>query len=252
MISMIGSICYIGIMNLSLSSAIRITALSLFFSSLAQANSRLAEVKQRVTSPLTKALARHDLKLGDSVFLRAFKHEKEMEVWMKPAGKQQYKLFKTYRIAGNSGVLGPKLAEGDRQMPEGFYEVKKSALNPNSRYHLSFNIGYPNSYDRYHKRTGSFIMVHGSNVSIGCYAMTDAGIEEIYLLVEAALQNGQKTVPFHTYPFRFQQGWKKQVGQNHQCATFWSELEPAYHHFNTHHTPAKVAHAKGKYVITRK
>jgi len=220
-------------MNLSLSSAIRIAALSLFFSSLAQANSRLAEVKQRVTSPLTKALARHDLKLGDSV-------------------KQQYKLFKTYRIAGNSGVLGPKLAEGDRQMPEGFYEVKKSALNPNSRYHLSFNIGYPNSYDRYHKRTGSFIMVHGSNVSIGCYAMTDAGIEEIYLLVEAALQNGQKTVPFHTYPFRFQQGWKKQVGQNHQCATFWSELEPAYHHFNTHHTPAKVAHAKGKYVITRK
>ncbi len=239
-------------MNLSLPSAIRIAVLGIFFSSIVQANSRLTEVKQRVAAPLAKALDGHDLKLGDSVFLRAFKHKKEMEVWMKPAGKQHYDLFKTYRIAGNSGILGPKLAEGDRQMPEGFYEIKKSALNPNSRYHLSFNIGYPNSYDRYHKRTGSFIMVHGSNVSIGCYAMTDAGIEEIYLLVEAALRNGQKAVSFHTYPFRYLQGWEKQVGQNHRWASFWSELEPAYQYFNKHRNPAKISHSKGKYVIARK
>jgi len=218
--------------------------------SVATASERLKEVKARVTAPLSDKLAEKGLKLGDQIFLRAFKQNQELEVWIKPAGKSQYVLFRAYQVAGSSGGLGPKLAEGDGQMPEGFYQITKGALNPNSRYHLSFNIGYPNAYDRSHKRTGSFIMVHGSNVSIGCYAMTDPGIEEIYLITEAALKNGQKTVSFHSYPFRFDRGWKKSADRNERWGRFWAEeLYPAYRYFEEKRVPASISHSKGKYIM---
>ena len=110
--------------------------------------------------------------------------------------------FETYPICAWSGELGPKLAEGDRQAPEGFYAVGLKQLNPNSNYHRAFNLGFPNAYDRALGRTGSFLMVHGDCVSIGCYAMTDQGIDEIYRIVEAALHQGQREVPVHAFPFR--------------------------------------------------
>ena len=143
-------------------------------------------------------------KIGDAVFVRIFKQEAELEVWMKSgaSGNDQFSLVQTYPICAYSGDLGPKLREGDRQSPEGFYYVKKRQLNPNSNFHLAFNIGYPNRYDRAHKRTGSFIMVHGSCASVGCYAMTDNKIEEIYELVEEALTQGQSFVRVHIFPFR--------------------------------------------------
>jgi len=161
-----------------------------------EAKSRLQEVRERITPTLETSLSKHGLQLGDHTYLRVFKHERVLELWMKPRGKNEYILYKSYPIAGMSGQLGPKLKEGDYQAPEGFYNIVKGNLNPKSRYHLSFNIGYPNSYDRFHKRTGSFIMVHGSDVSIGCYAMTDPVIEVVYLIVEAALKNKQSSIPF--------------------------------------------------------
>lgn len=137
---------------------------------------------------------------GKSCVLRAVKEDSVLELWVKPDKSECYMLAKRYPIAAWSGKLGPKEKEGDRQTPEGFYEVEPSGLNPRSNYHLSFNIGYPNAYDRSLNRTGSFIMVHGRDVSIGCLAMTDSGIEEIYTMVEQALVHGQKTFPCRFIP----------------------------------------------------
>jgi len=150
--------------------------------------------------PFSQQLTDKGFALGDPVFMRIFKEEAELEVWMQKG--DAFELFKTYPICNYSGDLGPKLREGDRQSPEGFYFVGKSALNPNSSYHLSFNLGYPNAYDRARNRTGSYLMVHGDCRSIGCYAMTDAGIEEIYGLGAAALNAGQAFFRAHAFPFR--------------------------------------------------
>ena len=138
--------------------------------------------------------------LGAPVFLRVFKLESELEIWMEKDGR--YRLFATYPICLWSGRLGPKLAEGDRQAPEGFYAVTKDELNPNSRWHRSFSLGFPNAFDRALGRTGSFIMVHGGCQSIGCFAMTNDVVDEIWRLVTAALDAGQPAFDVQVFPFR--------------------------------------------------
>ena len=153
-------------------------------------SNRSREVIKRMTPKLDQELKNKSLTLGSPIFIRIFKESKELEVWVKKG--LVYHLFKTYAIHYFSGGLGPKLKEGDRKAPEGFYYVTPSRMNPYSRYHLSFNLGYPNPYDRAHGRTGSALMVHGSIVSIGCFAMTDPRIEEIYTLADKALRGGQK------------------------------------------------------------
>ena len=123
-------------------------------------------------------LAAQGAKLGDPVLVRIFKREFELEVWLKHDGR--FQRFATYPICMWSVGLGPKVREGDKQAPEGFYTVDGSQLNPNSNYHRSFNLGFPNAFDRAHGRTGSLLMVHGDCRSIGCYAMTDPVIDEIW------------------------------------------------------------------------
>ena len=149
---------------------------------------------------LEQALQAQGLEFGSPIFIRIFKESKELEVWVENEGR--FRLFKMYPICTFSGDLGPKLQQGDQQSPEGFYFVTPGRMNPNSQYHLSFNLGYPNAFDRYHDRTGDFLMVHGDCVSIGCYAMTDAGIEEIYTIADAALRQGQAFFRVHVFPFR--------------------------------------------------
>ena len=134
---------------------------------------RIRQAGERTDERLGDALASRGLEIGRPVFIRIFKEESELEIWLE--GDDAFELLRTYPVCYFSGHLGPKLREGDRQSPEGFYFVKPAQMNPNSRYHLAFNIGYPNAYDRAHGRTGSAIMVHGDCVSIGCYAMTDPG-----------------------------------------------------------------------------
>ncbi|TNF43214.1 MAG: hypothetical protein EP216_04205, partial [Epsilonproteobacteria bacterium] len=134
--------------------------------------------KNLIDSKLEERLALLSAKAGDPVFIRIFKEESLLEIWIRSGTEYQH--LKDYFICAYSGYLGPKLQEGDRQAPEGFYKVKKHHLNPNSKYHLSFNLGFPNEYDLAHERTGSYLMVHGNCVSDGCYAMTDEKIEEIY------------------------------------------------------------------------
>lgn len=115
-------------------------------------------IRAAQTPLLKRALAEKDLTFGSPVYIRVFKEEAELELWVEDQG--HFSLFRTYPICNHSGTLGPKLQEGDRQSPEGLYRVDQSALNPNSRFHLSFNLGFPNAFDRAHDRTGSFQMVH--------------------------------------------------------------------------------------------
>jgi len=186
---------------------------------------------------LEERLTALSAKMGDPVFIRLFKEEALLEVWIKT--KNEYEHLKDYIICASSGYLGPKLKEGDRQAPEGFYKVGKHQLNPNSKYHLSFNLGYPNKYDRVHKRTGSFLMVHGNCVSIGCYAMTDEKIEEIYALVESALNHGQNYVDVHAYPFRMTEE-NMDLYEGNIWYDFWTNLKEGYDYFEAEKTPPKI------------
>src|ERR671929_153697 len=135
------------------------------------------------------------------ILVRTFKEESELEVW-KQDTTGHFALLKTYPICRWSGELGPKIKEGDRQAPEGFYTITPAQLNPNSHYYLSFDIGYPNAFDRAHGRTGSNLMVHGDCSSRGCYAMTDEQIAEIYALARESFFGGQKSFQIQAYPFR--------------------------------------------------
>lgn len=186
---------------------------------------------------LIKELERTGVAKGAPVFVRIFKQESELELWAERGAK--YVLVKRYPICKWSGTLGPKLKEGDLQSPEGFYSVTADRLNPNSRFHLSFNVGFPNAYDRAHGRTGSFLMVHGNCVSIGCYAMTDPGIEEIYGMVEAALTAGQPSVQVHIFPFRMT-AENLRAHQKSKWIGFWRNLKQGYDAFEIRKRPPEI------------
>ncbi len=208
----------------------------------------MTNVRERVTPKLTKKLKGEGLTLGAPVFIRIFKESSELEMWVKKG--ERFAHFKTYPICTFSGGLGPKLKEGDGQAPEGFYEVRKEQLNPSSRYHLSFNLGFPNAYDKAHNRTGSFLMVHGNCVSVGCYAMTDALIEEIYLLVEAALEGGQAFVPVHAFPFRMTDN-AMQAHNNSEWMPFWQNLKEGYDAFDATHFSPTISILSKKYILLK-
>ena len=220
--------------------------LSLFCSSTVLATSRAEQAEQRVKPGLISALKKKDLIYGNAVFIRIFKSEKALEVWVKQNDK--FALFHTYPICTFSGQLGPKIRQGDGQSPEGFYQVGLGQLNPYSNYHLSFNLGYPNAYERANGRTGNFLMVHGNCVSIGCYAMGDQNIEEIYTLIDAALRGGQKNIDVHIFPFNFDStkiAWKHSEWQ-----PFWKDLKTGFDAFNQTKKPPLVTVANKRYRIT--
>lgn len=199
-----------------------------------------------ITRTLEESLVELSAKVGDPLFIRIFKEESLLEVWIRTGTEYQH--LKDYPICAYSGYLGPKLKEGDRQSPEGFYKVKKYQLNPNSKFHLSFNLGYPNKYDSAHERTGSFLMVHGNCISDGCYAMTDDKIEEIYALVEGALQKGQKYVQVHAYPFRMTEENMALFSDN-EWYDFWVNLKEGYDYFEAEKLPPLVKVDNKQYTI---
>lgn len=189
-------------------------------------------------------LAAHDLKLGAPVFMRIFKREFELELWMKRG--EGFHRFATYPVCRWSGRLGPKLEEGDGQAPEGIYTVDSKALNPASRWHRSFNLGFPNAFDRVHRRSGSYLMVHGGCTSIGCFAMTDAVIDEIWRLVTAALKAGQARFHVHVYPFRMTE--ENLALRGHvRWQAFWQELKRGHDLFEATLLPPKASVCRGGY-----
>lgn len=206
----------------------------------------IAEQEPRFDRARLRAdLAQAGFTMGDPVHIRIFKRERRLEVWLQRAGGR-FEKFRDYEICKFSGGLGPKLKEGDRQAPEGFYRVSRAQLNPNSRHHLSFNLGFPNAYDRALGRTGSALMVHGGCSSIGCYAITDEGVDEVYALVEAALDRGQDAVDVHAFPFELTATALAAEG-GHTWIGFWRNLKVGYDHFTREGLPPKVAVCRGEY-----
>jgi len=210
--------------------------------------SNIDEVRRRVEPRLKRELRAEGFALGNPLFIRIFKESRELEVWLLPSGAAKYRLFRSYNTMVFSGKLGPKLAEGDGQAPEGFYEVNAGALNPNSTFHFSFNIGYPNEFDMANGRTGSFIMVHGGAASVGCFAMTDAVIEEIYLICEAALRSGQASFPVHVFPFRMSPE-RLQEEEDASMRQFWNELREGYEIFENARMPPGVRVINRRYLF---
>lgn len=207
---------------------------------------RAKAAEARVRPELERDLASKGLRFGDPVFLRAFKEDEELEMWIRSRTSGKYEHFRTWRIAAMSGQLGPKLAEGDGQVPEGFYFVPPAAMNPNSAYHLAFNIGFPNAYERQHGWNGTFIMIHGGGASAGCLAMTDGRIEEIYTLCDAALSNGQKAFRVHVFPFRMT-AERMEMAKGSQWIDFWNELRKGYDWFEKFHVPPDVTVKDGRH-----
>lgn len=208
---------------------------------------RSRDVAARVGPALEAALAEKGLALGMPVFIRIFKETSELEIWMEPESGADWVLFKIYPICKWSGELGPKLKEGDGQAPEGFYYVPTRRMNPESDFHLSFDLGFPNDYDRALKRTGSFLMVHGNCVSIGCYAMTDPGIEEIYTLAAAALREGQPFFRVHAFPFRMTDEKMDTLSESDRWFEFWANLKEGYDYFEFVKRPPDVTAEEGRY-----
>jgi murein L,D-transpeptidase YafK len=193
---------------------------------------------------LNERLAGKGLARGNPVFIRIFKREQELELWMKKGGS--FVLFASYPICRYSGELGPKRQEGDFQAPEGFYSVARGQLNPHSAYRRSFNLGFPNLYDAANGRTGSFVMVHGACMSAGCYAMTDPVIDEIWELIVAALDGGQKRFGVHVFPFRMSEPRFAMLGGG-VWNGFWRELKTAYDLFEASHTPPEISVCAKRY-----
>jgi len=207
-------------------------------------NARLQEVAHRLTPALKKAMLEREVQLGQPLFIRIFKASHELEVWLESEG--EFTLFQNYTICDFSGELGPKLKEGDLQSPEGFYFVTPEQMNPASQYHLSFNLGFPNLYDRTRGQTGSALMVHGNCVSIGCYAMTDPIIEEIYLIADAALRGGQPFFRVHIFPFRMTDHNLHQH-RHSPWSSFWENLKQGYDLFEATRRPPNVEVGEGLY-----
>lgn len=192
---------------------------------------------KRIAPKLIHAMQKKGHHLGDPVFIRLFKQERELEVWLRNG--LTYDHFKTYSICYNSGKLGPKIKEGDKQSPEGFYTVGANQLNPNSDYHLSFNLGFPNEYDRSHNRTGSLLMIHGRCSSAGCFAMTDFRMDEIYAIVESAIIAGQHQIPIHIFPFKMTKR-NMNIHKSSRWISFWENLKEGYDYFEGHLAPPLV------------
>jgi murein L,D-transpeptidase YafK len=206
----------------------------------AAARSRPQAAAERVLAGLNERSQAIGSQVGNEIFIRIFKEESELEVWIAGDSGKAFKLFRTYPICTFSGELGPKTKEGDLQAPEGIYEVRRQQMNPASRFHLSFNLGYPNAYERARGYTGSALMVHGDCVSIGCYAMTDAKIEQIYTLLDQYFQRHPKgVVRVHAFPFRMHAD-KMKSRQRHRAAAFWRELAPIYQAFEADQVPPRI------------
>ena len=202
---------------------------------------------QALSEQAKRELAEKGMRPDAPMLVRIFKQEAELEVW-KDIGGGQFELFKTYPICAWSGKLGPKQREGDRQAPEGFYVIAPAQMNPNSQFHLAFNLGYPNAYDRAYGRTGAHLMVHGDCSSRGCYAMTNPQIEEIYALALEAFRGGQSKFNVHAFPFRMHEVNMTKFA-SHRWIDFWRNIKQGYDLFEASHRLPAVGVQNRRYVF---
>jgi murein L,D-transpeptidase YafK len=194
-----------------------------------------------------EAMREKGMRTHAPVLIRAYKQESELEVW-KQDSSGKMALLKTYPMCRWSGQLGPKVKEGDRQVPEGFYSITPGQMNPNSSFYLSFNVGYPNAVDRQLGRTGAHIMVHGDCSSMGCFAMTDGQIADIYALTREAFAGGQSSIQLQSFPFRMTpENLAKYRSDPH--IGFWKTLKQGHDYFDVARTPVQTAACGGRYAF---
>jgi murein L,D-transpeptidase YafK len=206
-----------------------------------------AKANQPVPPKLIADMAAKDMDLQSPILVRLFKQEAELEIW-KQDRSGRFALLKTYPICRWSGDLGPKVREGDRQAPEGFYAISPAQMNPQSAYYLSFNTGYPNAFDKALGRTGSQLMVHGDCSSRGCYAMTDEQIAEIYSLGRESFFGGQKSFQLQAYPFKMTP-INMAKHRNNPNMPFWKMIKEGNDHFEVTRQEPKVDFCEKKYVF---
>jgi murein L,D-transpeptidase YafK len=206
-----------------------------------------AKANQPVPPKLIQAMVEKNMDLNSPILVRIFKQEAELEVW-KQDRNGRFALLKTYPICRWSGDLGPKVREGDRQAPEGFYTITPAQMNPQSAYYLSFNTGYPNAFDQALGRTGSQLMVHGDCSSRGCYAMTDEQIAEIYALGRESFFGGQRAFQLQAFPFKMTPV-NMAKHRNNPNMPFWKMIKEGYDHFEVTKQEPKVDFCEKKYVF---
>lgn len=198
-------------------------------------------------SKLTERLSERGLAKGRAIYIRVFKEESELELWMQNGGGS-FTLLATYPICHWTGTLGPKLREGDKQSPEGFYSVGAPQTRLVGRWRRAFNLGFPNLHDQLLSRTGSYILIHGGCSSVGCFAMTDQVQEEIYALAHAALEEGQGRFQVHVFPFRMtEENLARRA--DHEWAHTWADLKPAYDSFERTRVPPRVVLCGVRYKV---
>ncbi|MBN8958170.1 MAG: hypothetical protein J0H17_16625 [Rhizobiales bacterium] len=200
-----------------------------------------------LSAEIVSTLEKKGMTKDAPILIRAYKEESELEVWKKDASGQ-FALLKIYPICRWSGELGPKMKTGDRQAPEGFYTITPAQMNPNSSYYLSFNLGFPNAYDRSHGYTGSHLMVHGNCSSAGCYSMTDEQIGEIFALGREAFFGGQKQFQVQAYPFRMTAA-NMARHRNSPHLAFWKMLKQGSDTFEVTRQQPKVDVCEKRYVF---
>jgi len=202
---------------------------------------------QPLSERMVAELERRKMAKESPILVRLFKEESEFEVW-KVDQSGRFALLKTYPICRWSGDLGPKMQQGDRQAPEGFYTIAPGQMNPNSNYYLAINTGFPNAYDQANGRTGQFLMIHGDCASAGCYAMTDEQIAEIYALAREAFFGGQKSFQVQAYPFRMTPTNMARHRDSPHMA-FWRMLKQGYDHFEVTRLEPKIDVCEKHYVF---
>ncbi len=190
------------------------------------------------------------------IYIRSFKYDSQLEVWVRNNSDEEFKLFKTYKVCAMAGSLGPKRMDGDYQVPEGFYYITR--FNPNSEYHLSLKVNYPNQSDKLLSdslKPGGEIYIHGSCVTVGCIPITDSQIEEVYLLAANAKNNGQDFIPVHIFPVRYNNkesmNYLAKVSKDDQeLQRFAVRIKQAYDYFEKEKKlPIITVNSKGEYVI---
>ena len=206
-----------------------------------------AKATKELPPELLSLLRQKKMPKHSPILVRLFKEEAELEVW-KQDTTGRFQILKTYPICRWSGDLGPKLQEGDGQAPEGFYAVTPKLMHPNSNYYLAINMGYPNSFDKANNRNGSFLMIHGDCWSVGCYAMTDEQISEIYSLARDSFLGGQPSFQVQAYPFRLTPANLARHRDNPNLA-FWKMLKIGNDHFETTHLEPKADVCNRRYVF---
>lgn len=218
---------------------------------------KIFDVHSKVEDSLKKQFAQNKLQWPpNELYIRSFKYDRQLEVWVKNEDKETFKLFKSYKVCMQSGSMGPKRFEGDYQIPEGFYYINE--FNPNSNYHLALGLNYPNASDKILSDSlhpGKGIYIHGSCVSTGCIAISDAPIEELYLLTTYAKENGQNFIPVHVFPVKYNvkksfEYLAKATKENQPLQRFAINLKEAFDYFEEKKKlPVILINKKGDYII---